>query len=177
MSPHLTPPLPPSRASPRPGDRDLSEELTQPEDGPSAVTAPLRAPAQRRGGPVAALGGPPQRPPPAAAPRPAGVRGRLPRATSVPRRGQTGRAQARAAPEPPRRARAPTLCAEAAPTARPRPGRRPEWGARGRAAASGRWGHGARALPGAGGEGARGAQERGSSRLLAAGPPAPSRDL
>lgn len=162
---------------PRPGNRDLSEELAQPEDAASAVTAPLRAPAQRRGGPVAALRGLPQRPPPAAAPAPARVRGRLLRATSAPRSRRAGRAQARATPEPRGRARAATIGAEAAPTARPWPRRRPEPGARGRAAANGRWAAGARALPGSGRGATRGAQERGSSRLLAGGPPAPSRDL
>lgn len=45
---------------PRPGSRDLREELRKPEDAASAVAAPLRAPAQRRRRPTAAPGGLPQ---------------------------------------------------------------------------------------------------------------------
>lgn len=123
---------------------------------------------------MAAPRGLPQRPPPAR-PRLHGLR-----ATPAPRRRLAGRAQARAFPGPRGRtratpARAALLRAAALPAALPGPRRRPGPGPRGpgqRAAAGGRRGPDAGAVSGAG---AGGTQGRGLPRLLAGGPPAPSR--
>ncbi|XP_047382496.1 inactive polyglycylase TTLL10 isoform X2 [Sciurus carolinensis] len=168
--PSRPPRLHSSRPSTRPGARDLPEELAQPEDAAPAVAAPLRAPAQRRGGPVAAPGGLARLPAPAAA-APARLRGGVLRAPRAARHRQAGRAQARASPG---RARPAPLRPAPAPAARPRREllRRPRRGARGprpRAAARGRRGPGARALPGAARGGAPAAEEREPPRVLELG--------
>lgn len=150
----------------RSGARDLPEEPVQPEDAASAVPAPLRALAQRRGGPVAARWGLPQRPPPAAVPALACLRLRGLRASPVPRFPQAGRAQDRATPGPPLRAAAPPA---AGPWPRRGPGRGPQ-GPRQRSAGSELRGPGEGALSGVGGGGA---QDLRPPWLLAGRPPAP----
>ncbi|XP_073937731.1 inactive polyglycylase TTLL10 isoform X4 [Castor canadensis] len=149
-----THPAPPRR----PGAGDLPEELAQPEDASSAVAAPLRAPAQRRRGPVAALGELPHLPPPAAGAQVC-LRGRALHATRAARRRQAGRTQARASPG--RAWKAAVLSTPSA-AARPQLQQQPWQGTRGsgrRAAADGLQGLGTRAFPGAAGGGARGGTE------------------